>query len=178
MSSFATSSEARIAISGKSGCGNSTVSRIVAERLGLKLINYTFHDMARERGVTFEEICRLAEQDNQYDLYLDRRQVEMASAGGCVLASRLAIWLLPKAGLKVYLSASQAVRAQRIAQREGLDMAHSLEDLEQRDTRDRNRYLRLYGIDLDDFCAADLVVDTEAGDPSFVAETILAALRA
>jgi cytidylate kinase len=171
------SSELSIAISGKSGCGNSTVSKLLAERVGLRLINYTFHDMARERGISFEEICRLAELDDQYDLYLDRRQVELASSGGCVLASRLAIWLLPQASLKVYLSASQQVRAQRIAQREGLDAARSLQDLVQRDTRDRNRYLRLYGIDLDDSRAADLVVDTEAGDPAYVVETILAALR-
>jgi cytidylate kinase len=32
----------RIAISGKSGCGNTTVSRMVAEKLGLRFINFTF----------------------------------------------------------------------------------------------------------------------------------------
>jgi len=42
----------RIAISGKSGCGNSTVSRIVATRLGLRVVNYTFKDLARDRGMS------------------------------------------------------------------------------------------------------------------------------
>lgn len=171
------SSKPTIAISGKSGCGNSTVSRLLAERLGLKTINYTFHDMARERGISFEELCRLAEEDNQYDLYLDRRQVEMASAGGCVLASRLAIWLLKEADLKVYLTASQAERARRIALREGLDPGESERSVEARDRRDKNRYRKLYRIDIDDYHFADLVVDTERGDPAWVVERILEALR-
>ena len=79
------SSELTIAISGKSGCGNTTVSTLLAQRLGLRLINYTFHTMAEERGVSFEEICRLAEQDDQYDLHLDRHQVELAS--GALISS-------------------------------------------------------------------------------------------
>jgi cytidylate kinase len=169
-------SELTIAISGKSGCGNSTVSRLLAERLSLRLINYTFHDMAVERGLPFEELCRLAEKDNQYDLYLDRRQVELASVGGCVLGSRLAVWLLPKAHLRVYLAASLEERARRIARREGLEAARALEAVKARDTRDRNRYLRLYQVDIDDYRLADLVVDTEAGDPQYVLENILSAL--
>ncbi len=62
----------RIAISGKSGCGNSTVSRLVASQLGLRVVNYTFKDLARDRGMSFEEICILAETDSQYDLTIDR----------------------------------------------------------------------------------------------------------
>jgi cytidylate kinase len=171
------SSELTIAISGKSGCGNTTVSRMLAERLGLRMINYTFHDMARERGLSFEELCQLAEQDNRYDLYLDRRQVELAADSGCVLGSRLAIWLLAGADLKVYLSASLAVRAERIAGREGLDPAQALKDIELRDQRDRNRYLRLYDIDIDRYDLADLVVDTERGGAEWVVDSILKVLR-
>ena len=172
------SSEPTIAISGKSGCGNTTVSTLLAQRLGLRLINYTFHNMAQERGLSFEEFSRLAEKDDQYDLYLDRHQVELASAGGCVLGSRLAIWLLPRAHIRVYLTASPQERARRIALREGLDPARTLEAVEARDARDRNRYLRLYRIDTDDYRLADLVVDTEAGEPADLVESILVALRA
>ena len=56
-------SKIKIAVSGKSGCGNSTVSRLLAEKLGLKLINYTFHNMAEEAGIPFEELCLKAEND-------------------------------------------------------------------------------------------------------------------
>ena len=170
------SSEIRIAVSGKSGCGNTTVSRLLAEKLGIRLINYTFHDMARERGLSFEELCRLAEQDSQYDRHLDRRQVELASQGSCVLASRLAIWLLEEADLRVYLQASAEVRAKRIARREGSSWRRTLPDIQARDTRDRNRYLKLYGIDIDVYGFAELVVDTEQGDQRYVVGRIVEAL--
>jgi cytidylate kinase len=171
------SNEMRIAVSGKSGCGNTTVSRILAERLGIRLINYTFHDMAAERGIPFEQLCLLAEGDSQYDRHLDRRQVELAMEGSCVLASRLAIWLLEQADLKVYLYASAEVRSRRIAEREGIPCQQSLQDIELRDTRDRNRYLKLYGIDIDKFDFADLVVDTERGDQFYVVNNIIKAFE-
>lgn len=174
MSSDRSSGDLLIAVSSKSGCGNSTVSRLVAERLGLRLVNYTFKDMAREQGVTFEEVCRLAEQDPSYDEALDRRQVELARAGRCVLASRLAIWLLrEKADLTVYLTAGIGVRAERIARREGIAVDEAYRNTIARDARDRLRYLSLYGIDVNSFGHAGLVVDTEQGDQHWVAERIL-----
>jgi cytidylate kinase len=171
------SNEVRIAVSGKSGCGNTTVSRILAERLGVRLINYTFHDMARERNLPFEELCLLAETDSQYDRHLDSRQVELAMEGSCVLASRLAIWLLEKADLKVYLYASAEVRAKRIAKREKVSWRKSLRDIETRDTRDRNRYRKLYGLDIDKYGFADLIVDTERGDQFHVVDKIIEAFE-
>ncbi len=171
------SNEVRIAVSGKSGCGNTTVSKILAERLGVRLINYTFHEMATERGISFEQLCLLAESDSQYDRHLDRRQVELAMEGSCVLASRLAIWLLEQADLKVYLYASAEVRSKRIAQREGIACRESLQDVEARDTRDRNRYFKLYGMDIDKYEFADLIVDTERGDQFYVVEKIIEAFE-
>ena len=118
----------RIAISGKSGCGNSTVSRIVAARLGLRVVNYTFKDLARDRGMSFEEVCRLAENDPQYDFTIDRMQVSLAGEGRCVLGSRLAIWLLRDSALTVYLEAGLEARAERISRREGIPLPEALED--------------------------------------------------
>ncbi len=177
MSSFATSSEARVAISGKSGCGNSSVTRIIGERLGLRVINYTFHDMAVEMGISFDELCERAERDDGYDRHLDRKQVELAAAPGCVLGSRLAIWLLTDADLKVYLDGSPEIRAARVARREGTGSAETLAATVERDRRDRQRYLRLYSIDIDRFEHADLVVDTSLGDQEYVADRIIDALR-
>ena len=105
------SSELRVAISGKSGCGNSTVSRLVADRLGLPMINYTFKDLARDNGMTFEEVCRKAEEGPEFDYLIDRMQVEMAEKGPCVLGSRLAIWLLRDSAFTVYLDAPPPIRA-------------------------------------------------------------------
>jgi cytidylate kinase len=161
-----------IAISGKSGCGNTTVSHKVAEALGLKPINYTFRSMAAERGLSFEELRERAEQDPFWDRYLDRRQVELASAGNCVLGSRLAIWLLKTSALTIFLDAPSELRAGRIQMREGGDLADVLACMIE---RDHERYLRLYGIDNDDFAFADLIIDTSCCDAEGVVERIVQA---
>jgi CMP/dCMP kinase len=163
----------RIAISGKSGCGNSTVSRLVASMLGLRMVNYTFKDLARDKGMSFEEIFVLAETDPQYDLTIDRMQVQLASEGSCVLGSRLAIWLLRDSAFTVYLGASIQVRAARIAKREGKDLAVALRETMERDARDHDRYARLYGYDVDRYDFAALLVDAEHLDQEGVAREIV-----
>jgi cytidylate kinase len=164
----------RVAISGKSGCGNTTVSRLVADRLGLVVINYTFKNLARDKGMSFEEIALLAETDPQYDLTIDRMQVQLAERGGCVLGSRLAIWLLRDSAFTVYLKAPLQVRAQRIALREGKDPTIALKETEERDRRDHDRYSRLYGYDINTYDFAALVVDAATLSQEEVAAEIVA----
>lgn len=175
MSSSETSSDRllRIAISGKSGCGNSTVSALVARALGIELINYTFKTVAKERGLSADEVNRLAAEDPSWDIELDKRQVEMARQGSCVLASRLAVWKLEDADLKVYLTAPVEIRARRIQKREGGSFEEVLADTVERDRRDRDRYLQLYNIDNDKYDFVDLVVDTTDKDTQTVASLIV-----
>lgn len=164
----------RIAISGKSGCGNTTVSTLVAHMLGYKLINYTFRNMALERGIDFWEFHKMAQADDSIDIELDKTQVEMAmSQQSCVLGSRLAIWVLKEADLKVYLRASDHLRASRIQQREGGDLEHHLQKTLTRDAKDSERYKRLYNIDNNDPSVADLIIDTEELTASEVATLIV-----
>jgi CMP/dCMP kinase len=164
-----------IAISGKSGCGNTSVSRIVAARLGIRLVNYTFKDLARDRGMSFEELAARAETDPQYDFTLDDMQVRRAEAGPCVLGSRLAIWLLREKAFTVYLEAPLEVRAARIAQREGKDPEVAFRETEARDRRDHDRYARLYGYDVDDFSFAAIVLDAARLTQEEEADRIIAA---
>ena len=163
----------RIAISGKSGCGNTTVSRIVAERLKLKLINFTFRDLAKERDISFSELHALASTDSSIDRDLDQKQLEMASSGNCVLGSRLAVWLLSDADLKVYLIGEPKLRARRIARREQIPYNKALINMTERDTEDRRRYLSLYQINIDDYHHVDIEIDTAALDQHEVAEVIV-----
>ncbi|MBN1698663.1 MAG: (d)CMP kinase [Spirochaetales bacterium] len=167
------SNKITIAISGKSGCGNTSVSKIVADTLGLRLINFTFRDMAKEWGIDFEEMCELAEKDPQYDRYLDNMLIMLASKGDCVLGSRLAIWHLKNADLKAYLMSSIEVRAARIAKREKIPYETSIARTIERDRRDHARYLRQYGIDIDGYDFADCIIDTEKGDQYYVAGLII-----
>jgi CMP/dCMP kinase len=171
------SNELKIAISGKSGCGNSTVSCLVAERMGLVLINYTFKSIAEELGVSFAEVCRRAEEDTSYDYQVDNRQVELANKSPCVLGSRLAVWLLKSADLTVYLEAEPATRAGRIQKREGGILDDVLEKTVERDRRDQSRYVNLYDIDINTYDFVDLVIDTNHKTPEQIAEIVIGKAR-
>ena len=169
----------RIAISGKSGCGNTTVSHMVAEELGYPMINFTFRTLSEEKGIEFWTFCRMAEESDEFDLEVDRRQVEMALAQpNCVLGSRLAIWMLKEADLKIYLTASSLERARRITQREGGSLEERLEQTRRRDANDSARYKRLYDIDNSDTSFADMVIDTSALEAEKVARLIIKEARA
>ncbi|MFA5448703.1 MAG: AAA family ATPase [Sphaerochaeta sp.] len=168
----------RIAISGKSGCGNTTVTGLVAQALGYEMINFTFRSLADEQGMDFWQVCKLAETDDAYDLEVDRRQVEMAlELKDCVLGSRLAIWMLKEADLKVYLDATIEERARRIAEREGGTVAEQVAQTQQRDRNDSARYKRLYDIDNSDTSVADMVIDTTALGAQEVAALIIEEAR-
>jgi cytidylate kinase len=168
----------KITISGKSGCGNTTVSRIVAERLGLRFINFTFRTLAEERHISLNEILDRASTDDSWDREVDSRQAALArEGGGCVLGSRLAIWMLPEADLKVYLRAAPKTRAMRIVKREGGNVDEVAAFTARRDLRDHERYLRIYQIDNDNYGFADLVIDTDDIDPGGIADCIINAVR-
>ena len=166
----------RIAISGKSGCGNTTVSQVVAERLGLRFINFTFRSLAQERGISLEKVLELAEKDDWWDKEVDIRQVQIAREnGGCVLGSRLAIWMLGDADLKVYLTAKPEIRAARIVKREGGNFEEVAAFTRDRDRQDHSRYLRIYNIDNYNNDFADLFIDTDHLDPDQIAQLIIEA---
>ena len=163
-----------IAVSGLSGCGNTTVSKIVAKSLGLQFINFTFRSMAEELGITLSDILALAEADDSWDRELDNRQVSLAQeSGGCVLGSRLAIWMLKDADLKVYLRAKPETRAARILNREGGDLQDVAAYTAERDSHDHNRYLRIYNIDNSNYQFADLIIDTDELNPDEIAQQII-----
>ena len=169
--------ELRIAISGKSGCGNTTVSGLLSEKLGVKLINYTFRQLAAEKGMTLKEVIEAAKNDDSYDKYVDQHQVELALQEPCVLGSRLAIWMLKEADLKVYLYASDETRAGRVFNREGGDLQQIKDFTAMRDREDTGRYKEFYNIDNNDYDFVDIIIDTGNYNPEQIVDIILKKLE-
>ena len=169
--------DVRVAISGKSGCGNTTVSGLLAQKLGVKLINYTFRQLAEEKGMTLKEVIEVAKNDDSYDKFVDSHQVELARAEPCVLGSRLAIWMLSEADLKVYLFASDEVRIQRIFNREGGDLQQIKDFTAMRDREDTCRYKEFYNIDNNDYSFCDLIIDTANYNPEQITDLIIEELK-
>ena len=59
--------DVRVAISGKSGCGNTTVSTLLSEKLGVKLINFTFRQLAAEKGMTLAQVIENAKPNKFFN---------------------------------------------------------------------------------------------------------------
>ena len=163
----------RIAISGKSGCGNTTVSTLLSQTLKVPMINYTFRSLAQETGLSLAEIIEKAKTDDSFDIKVDTRQVEMAKESSCVLGSRLAIWMLKEADLKVYLLADDETRANRVFTREGGNLQEIMDFTAMRDREDSLRYQKLYQIDNNDFDFVDMKIDTAHYNPQQIVDQIL-----
>jgi cytidylate kinase len=167
-----------IAISGKSGCGNTTISKMLASSLGLQFINFTFRSLAAEQGIDLQKILELAAKDDHWDREVDKRQVQLArDSGGCVLGSRLAIWMLEEADLKVYMRARPETRAARIVEREGESVEAVTAFTASRDRQDHDRYLRIYNIDNDSYEFADLIIDVDNLTPDGIVDLILGKIQ-
>ncbi len=169
--------ELRIAISGKSGCGNTTISTLLAQTLGINLINFTFRQLAEEKGMSLADVIKAAKTDDFYDTYVDQKQVSLAKKESCVLGSRLAIWMLKEADFKIYLTASEELRAKRILGREGGKLEEIASFTQMRDKEDSMRYKKLYGIDNNQYDFVDMKVDTSCNVPEEILAGVLKELE-
>jgi cytidylate kinase len=81
--------------------------------------------------------------------------------------------MLEKADLKVYLYASDDLRAGRILNREGGDLQEIKNFTSMRDSEDSRRYKTLYNIDNNNYEFADLIIDTQDKTPEQIVQLIL-----
>jgi len=167
-----------ICISGLSGAGKNTVGSIVARRLGLRLIQFSFKNWAKERGIALMELQREATKDSSLDKQLDRRIVEEAGRGDCVVVTWLAPWMVKNADLRIWVDASEEVRARRIMQRDGMPHGKALAHVRERDANNRERYKRYYDIDIDDRSIFDVTINSDNFTPEQIADIIVAAAAA
>ena len=172
-----------VTISGLPGSGKTTVARLVARTLGLEHVyaGNIFRRQAEASGLSLEEYLRRAEQDSSIDRELDRQMEARAASGDAVLEGRLAAFMAERAGvpaLKVFLDASEEVRARRISGREGGGAAERLREIQAREASDHRRYLDLYGVDYHDLARYDLVMETDRGTPEEIAQAIVERERA
>src|SRR2546426_12621800 len=113
-----------VTISGLPGSGKTTVARLVAEALGLEHVyaGDIFRKQAEAHGLSLEEYLRQAETDPSIDRELDDQMRRRAERDNAVLEGRLSGYVADQAGmpaLRVFLDASEPVRAERIAGRGG-----------------------------------------------------------
>jgi len=167
-----------IAIGGLTGSGKNAVGERVAKRLGLRLISFTFKDLARENGIPLMEFQKLASRDGgKIDRDFDARIAKEAKRGKCVITTWLGAWTVKNCDLRVWLDAKEETRAKRLVGRDKMDYREALAHVRARDRNNWKRYKKYYGIDIHDLGPFDLRIKTDEMNPAQIAEIIAAAAR-
>jgi predicted cytidylate kinase len=169
-----------VALSGPPGSGKSTAGRRAAALLGLEFYSAgaLFRAEAAKRGLDLAEFGALAEHDNSIDKHLDQTMVRLAEPGR-LLDGRIVGALCRREGLQlsyVCVTAREEVRLQRIAQRDGIDIATARALTHAREESERRRYWHYYNIDLE-LERPDLTVDSSELLPDAVAARIAQFVR-
>jgi CMP/dCMP kinase len=170
-----------VAIGGPPGSGKSTAGRRVANELHIEYCSAgeRFRQEAATRGLSLEEFGEYARTHPEVDRELDRYMQERATPGH-LLDGRIQAALCRRHGIAVHaiaVTASEEVRASRIAGRDGVPVARARAEIRTREAVERARYLAFYGIDLDGE-TADLTVDSTSLPAEKVAAAILEFLAA
>ncbi|GIE33899.1 hypothetical protein Ait01nite_069440 [Actinoplanes italicus] len=170
-----------VVLNGDLGSGKSTVSVLLARRLGLRRVSIgdLYRQMAADHQMTALQLNLHAELDDKVDHYIDTLQHDMAAAGEeLVVDSRLA-WHFFTGALKVHLITDPVVAARRVLGRPGdavenyRDLDESRRRLTDRSESERRRFLIRYGVDKTRLRNYDLVCDTTRAAPEEVVERIV-----
>ena len=161
-----------ICICGMAGSGKSTLAKRIAQHYGLKYSSGgdALKAVALEMGYSVSEKgwwetkegLRFLEERSrnpEIDRRVDQKQLEWAEKGGIVFDSWAIPWLL-KGGFKVWLEASETVRARRVAKRDNLTIKEALKFLREKEAMTKKIYKRLYGFSLgEDLSPFHLIID-------------------
>ncbi|HEQ78993.1 MAG TPA: AAA family ATPase [Euryarchaeota archaeon] len=166
----------RISISGPPGSGKTTAARGVAKNLGLKLIltGNIFRAMAAERNMSLEDFGILALEDSSIDKELDKRVLKKF-VDNTLLEGRLSGALAKINDIiafKVYIDASVETRAVRVRYREGGELEAIINDIEERNRVENERYMSIYGVDPSNHSIYDFVISTDLMPASEVSDII------
>ena len=163
-----------ICISGMAGTGKSTLSKKLAEKYNLQCYSGgdALKELAKAEGYdvscqgwweSLEGLNFLKERviDPKFDKAVDAKFLEYAQQGNVLLDSWTMPWLL-KEGFKIWLMASIEKRATRVAERDKITVNEAFKVLEEKESRTKAIYKKLYGFVLgEDFAPFDLVLDTD-----------------
>lgn len=152
-----------VTIGGLHGTGKSTYAKMIAKQFRLRYVSagLLFRDLAKERGVSLEELSRQAASSPEIDRMIDERSAAEAAKGDAVIEGQLAAWMgKDLAQVRIYLKAPDEERIARIANRDHLQYEAARRQTLERERIQRERYKRYYEIDIDDLSPYNIIVDT------------------
>lgn len=167
-----------ITVSGPHGTGKSTYATRLASALRLRHVSAgaLFRRIAKEKQMSLEELGEVALKDPSIDKLVDEKTSAQARKGNVVLDGQLTGWILKdKADLRIYLTAPENVRLERIARRDKLSLEMATAQTRAREAVQSERFRRYYGFNVDDRSIYQLVLDTSLGSIDDIAKVLVAA---
>lgn len=168
-----------ITVAGPPGGGKTTAARSLASVLGRKFYSAgeLFRERAAKANLSLAEFGALALKDDRIDLKLDEDMIGLAE-GAVLLEGRIIGELLERRRMptfRFFVSAEESTRAKRLSKRDKLSLEQALTAIRERESVERARYLKYYGIDLDRV-GRDAQVDTTYLSPERVVIEMMADL--
>ncbi len=173
-----------VVLNGEPGSGKSTVSRLLARRLGIRRVSVgdLYREMAQQRGMTALELNLHAELDDEIDHYVDQLQSDIAMSGETVVVDSRLAWHFFREALKVHLIADPMIAAHRVMSRPAntvesyASATEARARLAERSESERVRFLQRYGADKTRLRNYDLVCDSTSATTEEIVARIIEAL--
>ena len=170
-----------IAVSGPHGSGKSTTAKIIAEQLNYEYISAgeLFRAMAKNAHMNLQEFSKKAERQEEIDKFIDDKTVELGKTrNNIVVDAQLGGWMLKDtADMLVYITAPFETRISRISQRENKTAEKVRHETKVRESSEKNRYQKLYKIDISDLTIYDIVLNSQKFSSSDCVQIILLAFE-
>jgi len=175
-----------IILCGSPAVGKTTVAKIIAAKLKLKVIGGgdVLKEIALEEGYNAvgddwwdTKAARKFMQERtgspEFDKEVDRRLLARAERGDVVMTSYTLPWLA-KDGVKVWLSGNKQSRAERMAKRDSSSVEECAKVIEARDSENYALYKNLYDISFGkDLSPFSIIVGTDGVPAQEVAAAVL-----
>lgn len=170
-----------ITIGGEPGAGKSTVSKLLAKKLGYQhyYAGRLYREMAEKEGLTPLAFKERVRTDPHIDQEIDRRFIDLAEHGTrYIMEGWVAFHFIPTS-YKVNLVASENERARRVfesirpLEQENTSLEKTKENNAQRYKNSLENFLKKYKVDISSRGNYDQTIDTTCITPEEVVEKIL-----
>ena len=171
----------------KAWSGKWTVSKLLAKELWYEIVS--IWDMKRKLAaemwiniIEFNKMGDNPENAKEFDLKYEEFQQNLKLTDNIILDSRLWFYAQPKA-FKILLDVDEEIAGERIFKAERstdkhATKNHAINEVKERNSSDKERYMKLYNVDLWNPNNYNLVIDTSERTPEEVLEIILDEFKA
>lgn len=159
-----------ICISGNIAVGKTEVAALIATKLGYSLYkaSESFRKLARENDMDLVAFNEYVKSNPDIDKAIEAKTQEVInSSNEIIIDARLGFFLSTNA-FKVYMVADETVAAKRLleaSKKRGKEedyasVSDAFEAIKIREKSERDRYLKLYNVDIHNLDQYDYVIDT------------------